>query len=142
MSHEGIPSCIEVSLLLTDDEEIRGLNREYRNKDKATDVLSFPNFNLEEISLLKSMGTKATGLFDAGSPNAYLGDIAISVPQATKQAQEQGHPLENELAILTVHAVLHLLGYDHEQAEDEATLMFDRQTSILGSMGVEWRWQL
>ncbi len=137
-----MPLCVEVSVLFTSDAGIRDLNREYRNKDAVTDVLSFPNFTPEEISQLKSAGRGAKNLFEARSANAYLGDIAISLPQAARQAQEQGHSLECETAILTVHSILHLLGYDHEQTENAARQMFDLQTSILEGMGVEWRWQL
>lgn len=141
LEHEGIPHCVEISLMLTDDEGIRELNRQYRDKDKATDVLSFPNFEKDEVLKLKSEGKKAKDLFETGATNAYLGDIAISMLQATKQAEEEGHSLEAELAVLTVHSILHLVGYDHEKDENEALLMFDVQTTILSQMGVAWRWE-
>lgn len=102
-----------VSLLFTDDEAIHTLNREFRQVDKPTDVLSFPS-----------------------DEPGFLGDIAISVPCAIRQAAEYGHSIEREIAFLTVHAMLHLLGYDHiEPAQEEA--MRSRQREILAIAGVE-----
>lgn len=88
----------EVSVLLTGDEEIRALNRRYRRKDKATDVLSFPA---------------------AGTAEGVAGDLAISLETAQRQAQERGQPLEMEIKVLLLHGLLHLAGYDHE-ADDGA----------------------
>jgi len=102
-----------VSLLFTDDEAIHTLNREFRQVDKPTDVLSFPS-----------------------DEPGFLGDIAISVPCAIRQAAEYGHSIEREIAFLTVHAMLHLFGYDHiEPAQEEA--MRSRQREILAIAGVE-----
>jgi probable rRNA maturation factor len=89
----------EITLALVGDAEIRRLNRSFRKKDKATDVLSFP---LRERA--------SDGKF-------YLGDIVISVPTAARQARAAGHPLERELEFLAIHGFLHLLGYDHERDE-------------------------
>jgi len=97
-------------------EEIQTLNRDYRNKDTATDVLSFPVNN--EL---------ATG------PSISLGDIVICVEVAQKQANEYGHNLDRELAFLLVHGMLHLLGYDHETPEDEAE-MCAAQEDILAKL--------
>jgi len=91
----------EISLSFVGDAEIRTLNRKFRKKDKATDVLSFP---LRERA--------ADGKF-------YLGDIIISLPTARRQAAEIGHPLERELEYLTIHGFLHLLGYDHDEGHEE-----------------------
>jgi probable rRNA maturation factor len=102
-----------VSLLFTNDEAIHTLNREFRQVDKPTDVLSFPS-----------------------DEPGFLGDIAISVPCAIRQAAEYGHSIEREIAFLTVHAMLHLLGYDHiEPIGEEA--MRSRQREILAIAGVE-----
>lgn len=90
----------ELTLSFVDDPEIRELNRAYRKKDKATDVLSFP---LNE---------------KAADGNFYLGDIVISIPRAREQAAELGHPLVRELEILAVHGFLHLLGYDHDAGHE------------------------
>jgi probable rRNA maturation factor len=102
-----------VSLLLTDDEMVKELNNRYRGIDSTTDVLSFPSG-------------------EAG----FLGDIAISVPRAQLQAEQYGHPLPREIAFLTVHAMLHLFGYDHIEAADEAR-MRERQREILKTAGYE-----
>ncbi len=102
-----------VSLLLTGDEDIHALNRDFRQVDKPTDVLSFPS-----------------------DEPGFLGDIAISVPCAIRQADEYGHSAEREIAFLTVHAMLHLFGYDHIEPEDEEA-MRSRQRDILAAAGME-----
>jgi probable rRNA maturation factor len=102
-----------VSLLLTDDDTVRQLNSRYRGIDSVTDVLSFPSG-------------------EAG----FLGDIAISVPRAQLQAEQYGHPVPREIAFLTVHAMLHLFGYDHIDAAEEET-MRQRQRDILKKAGFE-----
>lgn len=102
-----------VSLLLTDDHAIHTLNREFRQVDKPTDVLSFPS-----------------------DEPGFLGDIAISVPCAKRQAEDYGHSIEREIAFLTVHAMLHLFGYDHIVSADE-DVMRARQRDILAKAGVD-----
>jgi probable rRNA maturation factor len=106
----------DVTIVLTDDEQVRALNRQYLGIDAPTDVLSFPT---DEI--------------DPDSGELYLGDVIISYPQAAAQAEAAGHSVEAELQLLVVHGVLHLLGYDHaEQAEQAA--MWAVQTEILSSL--------
>ncbi len=100
----GAPRAV-VSAALVDDERIRELNRQYRGIDKPTDVLSFAAREGEQLH--------------SGRKGEYLGDIAISLETAARQADEFGHSLSRELAFLTVHGVLHLLGYDHMVPEDE-----------------------
>lgn len=110
-----------LTVLLTDDAYLQELNRHYRGEDRATDVLSFP------------AGEPMPGseeLLD------YLGDIAISVPFAEKQAATQGHTTEAELQLLAVHGVLHLLGYDHLEP-DEKTVMWQAQATVLRSLDLE-----
>ena len=123
---EDIDFDCEVSLTYTDNEGIRELNREHRNKDAATDVLSFPMFDpdVEEIYALD------------GAP-AELGDIVISLERAKQQAEEFGHSFERETAFLCVHSVLHLLGYDHERSEDEEILMREKQRGVMRALGLE-----
>ncbi|MFQ6041086.1 MAG: rRNA maturation RNase YbeY [Candidatus Poribacteria bacterium] len=105
---------LEVSVLLTDDEEIQRLNRQYRGIDRATDVLAF--------AMREGMDSEL---------NPYLlGDIVISVQTAQRQAVDAGHGLDMELALLAVHGTLHLLGYDHE-IESEATTMRNKEEMIL-----------
>lgn len=106
------------TILLSDDARLQTLNRTYLGIDKPTDVLSFPS---------------GEPILDG---QAYLGDVAISVPMAQRQAEEAGHPDVAELKLLTVHAVLHLLGYDHEDEQEKAA-MWSAQSRILGMLGVE-----
>ena len=108
----------EVELLLTNNDEIRELNKKYRNKDQATDVLSFA---FEDAQSADS----------AQAPSEMLGQIAISVDRATQQAEEIGQSLEEELKFLFVHGLLHLLGYDHDSQENEK-VMLEQAYEILG----------
>ena len=114
----------EISLSFVDNEEIKELNKETRNKDAVTDVLSFPLGCNGEYDINRETG-------------AYmLGDIVISVEHAIAQAETYGHSLQREIAFLTVHSMLHLLGYDHEKGGlDEAT-MFEKQEQILRELGL------
>ena len=108
-------------------ESIRKLNRQFRNIDRSTDVLSFPLFDYEgaedEPPVDEFMG--------------MLGDIVISLETAKRQAAEYGHSFERETAFLCVHSMLHLLGYDHERSEEEDTEMRAKQTEIMKIMGLE-----
>lgn len=110
----------DVCVLVTDAEEIQGLNASYRNIDCVTDVLTFPAWEGDAI---------------ACPPDGYLGDIAVCLERAQEQAEEYGHSLERELAFLAVHGSLHLLGYDHMEPKDEQE-MFAKQTEILNAMGI------
>lgn len=109
----------ELTLVLTDDAQVHELNLNYRQVDAATDVLSFP-----------------AGETDPDTGNLYLGDIVISVPRAQIQAETEGHSLEAELRLLVVHGVLHLLGYDHAD-EDEKATMWSAQSQILSTLGTD-----
>ena len=120
LEYENFGGRAEVSVTLCGDERIRELNRDYRGIDRVTDVLSFPLFDEEE---------------DGGK--TPLGDIVIDVDRAAAQAQEYGHSFEREIAFLTVHSMLHLLGYDHEEGKAEESEMFARQEAVLSSMGLE-----
>lgn len=115
----ALPAAL--TLLITDDAQIRQLNRDFRDEDKPTDVLSFP------------AGAALPGM-DEALP--YLGDIAISAPYAQRQAQAAGHPLTAELQLLAVHGVLHLLGYDHGAPEEKAE-MWAMQTAVLSALGLQ-----
>lgn len=126
LDYEQYENPIEVSVTFTDNEGIRELNRKFRNIDRPTDVLSFPLFDYtgesEETPVDEFVG--------------MLGDIVISLEQAKKQAEEFGHSFEREAAFLTVHSMLHLLGYDHEAGGDEEADMRRRQREILDRMGL------
>lgn len=120
----SLPHSLELSLLFTDDDGIRALNRAYRNQDKPTDVLSFPLWE-EQPPLL------------AGRAAIPLGDIVISLTRAAAQAQELGHSAPREAVFLFVHGLLHLLGYDHERGAAEERRMFALQKQIMTSLKVE-----
>jgi len=117
-SHQSAPKDATLSLLLTDDDQIQALNRDYRGFDKPTDVLSF---DVHER--------------DPETGYLYLGEIIISVPYAAKQAAQNQHPLESELQLLVVHGVLHLLGHDHAETEEKAK-MWVAQDEILAQLGL------
>jgi probable rRNA maturation factor len=114
---EAPPS--EISVVLSDDEHIRELNKHHRNIDKPTNVLSFPAARMKA---------------PAGAPR-FLGDIVLAFETVEREAREEAKPLENHITHLVVHGVLHLLGYDHED-EDEAALMETRERQILSSLGI------
>jgi len=120
---EKIASSAEMGLLITDSKTIQKLNRIYRGEDKPTDVLAFE---------MTSDVDKEPELPFVSAPNGikHLGEVVISYPQAEKQAQEQGHGVTRELALLIVHGILHLLGYDHELPADEQK-MRDKENKIL-----------
>ena len=120
---EGVTLPLSVFIRVTDDDEIRTINREQRGKDAATDVLSFPASEGEAI---------------AAPPDGYLGDLAVCLSRAAEQAERYGHPLERELAFLAVHGTLHLLGFDHMTAPQEEQ-MRARQREIMKELGLEIR---
>ncbi|HEY4711165.1 MAG TPA: rRNA maturation RNase YbeY [Dehalococcoidia bacterium] len=117
---EGVALPYEVSLVFTDSETVRQLNRDYRGVDEPTDVLAF--------SMLPQKGADSFALPPDGVTR--LGEVIISYPQAVAQAKEQGHSPERELALLVVHGILHLLGYDHEEPEEESK-MRERERELL-----------
>jgi len=118
-----ISTSTEVSLVLANDEYILALNREYRGIDCATDVLSFALNEGDEPIVID------------GPEEILLGDIIISIETATRQATEYGHSLERELAYLTVHGILHLLGYDH-MTEEEKREMRHEEEYVLSLLGI------
>jgi probable rRNA maturation factor len=123
LRYEGVSENSEVSFTLVDNEEIHELNKKHRGIDRATDVLSFPLIDFENETLPTDGST------------IYLGDIIISIERAKEQAEEYGHSLERELAFLTAHSMLHLLGYDHMEKDEEA-VMFKKQDDILNNLGI------
>lgn len=121
---------VEISVMLTDNVEIRTLNKLHRNIDRATDVLSFPMFEYDEAGNIQE---EFAELNETGE--VCLGDIVISLERAAEQAEEYGHSYEREVGFLTVHSMLHLLGYDHMTPEEEKE-MFGYQEEILKVMGL------
>ena len=123
--NENFKGSAEISVKFVNDEEIQALNKEYRNIDKATDVLSFPLGENGEYDLNNDTG-------------AYmLGDIVISIDHAIAQAETYGHTLEREIGFLTVHSMLHLLGYDHENGGLEAVRMREKEETALTQLGLK-----
>lgn len=118
LEHASAPAPAEVTLLLTDDRALHLLNLDYLNQDYPTDVLAFPSGDL-----------------DPETGRHYLGDIAISFPQASVQAKKGGHPVMAEVQLLVVHGLLHLLGHDHAHLEEKAR-MWAVQAEILKQLGV------
>ena len=129
---EGIREPCLISVMLTDGEGIRTVNREFRGVDRETDVLSFPanEFEAGKFDVEKCE-------FDYSSGKYYLGDIVISVPKCALQSREYGHSVYREVKYLAVHSMLHLLGYDHERSEEEEKEMFGKQEIVLSAMGLE-----
>lgn len=125
LRNEGLGGVVEVGLRITDDGEIQQLNARFRGQDCPTDVLSFP---LEEPPTGEVTGTESF-VIPEGVPR-QLGDIVISFPRAREQAAAYGHSLERELAYLTAHGTLHLLGYDHED-ESEREVMRTKEEAAL-----------
>jgi len=125
LRYEGFEKPCEVSVSIVDNEEIRQINKQFRGIDRATDVLSFPLLTFEEDETL-DLNEK---------DEVLLGDIIISLERAREQADEYGHSLKREVAFLTAHSMLHLLGYDHME-EDEEKEMFSKQREILINAGI------
>ena len=124
LEEENIYDEAEVSVTVVDNSEIRELNREHREKDSVTDVLSFPMGEGGEFDVNPDTG------------RIMLGDIVISAPRAEEQAKEYGHSLMRELCFLATHSVFHLLGYDHEVSAEEEKIMFDKQGRVLEKLGI------
>jgi len=120
LRREGVEGEIALSVVITDNEAVRELNRQFRGVDAPTDVLAFGSGEENEF------------ITAPGEP-AYLGDVVISYPRAVVQAEEYNHSVDRELALLTVHGLLHLLGYDHV-GEEERARMWVRQDEILESL--------
>ena len=125
LTMEDFQGAAEVSVSFVDNEQIKQLNNEFRDKNTATDVLSFP------------LGEN--GVYDYNNETgAYmLGDIVISVERAIEQAQMYGHSLRREIGFLTVHSMLHLLGYDHEGSNLEALRMREKEELVLTKLGLQ-----
>lgn len=122
---EGFSNPAEISVRFVDNEQIKELNAQYRNIDKETDVLSFP------------LGENGEYDINPETNACLLGDIVISVQKAMEQAQEYNHSLDREIAFLTVHSMLHLLGYDHVNGGLEAVRMREKEETVLTQLGLK-----
>lgn len=136
LKEEEVEIPCEVSLLFVDNNEIREINKETRNIDRETDVLSFPMLDYENKKVFKEMykGYEFSQS-DFDGDELVLGDIVLSLEKALEQSREFNHSFEREASYLVVHSVLHLLGYDHME-EDDKKLMRTREEDILGKLNI------
>lgn len=121
---EEFPYPAEISVSFVDNEQIQEMNRQYRNKDSATDVLSFPLGENGQYDENHETGAK------------ILGDIVLSMPKAAEQAKTYGHSLEREVGYLTAHSMLHLLGYDHEKGGLDRVRMREKEERVMQQLGL------
>lgn len=135
LEYENFPYEAEVNLTLTDNDGIHVINKEYRNIDKPTDVLSFPMLSYDTPSDFSFLENENDSDFNPDTGEAILGDIIISVDKVKEQAKNYGHSEKREFAFLIAHSMLHLFGYDHMEP-DEAEIMENRQKIILEKMGI------
>lgn len=127
LEEEKVLSEVDVYITLTNNEKIHKINKEYRDVDRPTDVLSFPMYERDEIADLKNDTDDEI--------EKILGDIIVSVEKVREQAEEYGHSFERELAYLVTHGMLHLLGYDH-MIEEEKAVMRKREEEILETLNI------
>ena len=132
---ENCPYETQVNVLLTDNEHIRFFNREFREIDRDTDVLSFPNLEFAIPGEFLIEEDEEADFFDPESGELILGDIIISVDKVREQAESYGHSLKREFAFLVAHSMLHLCGYDHME-EAEAKIMEKKQEETLNFLGI------
>lgn len=135
LDSEQCPYEAQVNVLLTDNEGIRQFNKEYRDIDRETDVLSFPNLDFEEPGFYEIDEEMEAAYFDPESGELILGDIIISVDKVIEQAQNYGHSKKREFAFLVAHSMLHLAGYDHMEPE-EAAIMEAKQEAVLAKLNI------
>lgn len=124
LTEEDFPDSAEINVTIVDDSEIHKINKQFRDIDNSTDVLSFP------------LGVD--GVYDTNPENGFLmlGDVVLSIEHAVSQGDLYGHGFEREVAFLTIHSVLHLLGYDHVNGGMEKTVMREKEEKILDSLGL------
>jgi len=132
LDQEGVQVPCEVNVLLTDNQGIRAINRDYRQVDRETDVLSFPMFAFEPEAFPEDVSE----LLDPGTGLLPLGDMAISMEKVQAQALEFGHSRERELGYLTVHSILHLLGYDHVDEGAMKQQMRRHEEAIMSALDI------
>ena len=126
LKYEGFQEECEISISIVDNEEIHQINKQFRGIDRPTDVLSFPQLTFEEGEI---MDRNENG-------EVVLGDIIISLERAREQAEEYSHSLKREIAFLTAHSMLHLLGYDHLDEGPQKKQMRAREEAILAELGI------
>ncbi|MDY2698887.1 MAG: rRNA maturation RNase YbeY [Lachnospiraceae bacterium] len=135
LTMENCPYEAQVNLLVTDNQGIHEFNREYRQVDTPTDVLSFPMLAFEKEAGFEVAERGEADCFDPESGELLLGDIIISADKVKEQAKKYGHSEKREFAFLTAHSMLHLCGYDH-MVEEEARIMEQKQEEVLEILGI------
>ena len=135
IDYEKCPYEVEVTVILTDNNEIHNINKEHRDVDSPTDVLSFPMVDYVRPSNFEGIEDKVEDYFNPDSGELILGDIVISVEKVIEQAKQYGHSTKRELAFLVAHSMMHLFGYDHMVVE-EAPIMEAKQNEILNKLGI------
>ena len=135
LDYEKCPYEVQVFVLLTDDEEIRQMNRDHRGIDRATDVLSFPTVSYEQPGDFSVIESQKNDLIDPDTGHIMFGDIVINENRVRSQALEFGHSTRREFSFLVAHSMLHLCGYDHME-EEEARVMEEKQEKALTELGI------
>jgi metalloprotein, YbeY/UPF0054 family len=136
LEYEECPYQTEVNLVLTSDNEIAKMNKQFRGIDRATDVLSFPNVDFKSPSDFEGLEEEIVDNFNPETGELVLGDIVICTEKVLAQAEEYGHSLTREYAFLIAHSMLHLLGYDHMEIE-EANEMEAKQEEVLKRLDIK-----
>lgn len=132
---ENCPYEIELNVIFTDNSEIQEVNKNYREVDAPTDVLSFPMVDYTEPGDFSHLEEDTDNYFNPETGELLLGDILVSVEKIMEQAKEYGHSEERELGFLIAHSMLHLFGYDHME-EEERAVMEEKQRLILDGLGI------
>jgi len=132
---ENCPYEVELNVILTDNKEMKEINKNQREIDAATDVLSFPMIDYIEPSDFSGLEEESQDYFNPETGELLLGDIIISVDKVIEQAVEYGHSEERELAFLTAHSMMHLFGYDHME-EEERIVMEEKQNNVLKALKI------
>lgn len=135
LEKEGCPYEVQINFLLTDNEGIHEMNRNFRGIDRPTDVLSFPNIEFENTADFAGLEEQSEDYFDPDSGELVLGDIVVSRDKVYEQAENYGHSVKREFAFLIAHSMLHLCGYDHMTPE-EAARMEEKQEAVLQQLGI------
>lgn len=135
MDYTAFPYEAVVDVVITDNDGIWEVNREYREIDRPTDVLSFPMLEYPQAGDFDSIDEEDDTLFDPETGEILLGDIMISGEKVKAQSEEYGHSMERELGFLVAHSMLHLFGYDH-MTDDERVVMEEKQREILNHLGI------
>ena len=135
LDYEKCPYECEINVILTDNQGLHEINKECREMDRPTDVLSFPMVTYENPSDFENVEEEQPECFHPETGELMLGDIIISLDKVKEQAEGYGHSVEREYAFLLAHSMLHLMGYDHMEKEEE-TVMFQKQEEILKSLNI------